>query len=325
MSAVFVADESDNPSSSVLIYQRLSSVLPSTEIFDAVDSLRSPDTTELMNYDLVIWYCGSDKDGLYFWNGEKEINSNVVSYLENGGNLWLMGSGFLNDKYQSAPLVFDPGIFAWDYLGIRTWFMETYTDDGGTGVPQLDKTPDNPIYTLTLEMVNWKNPPEPFVDGCKLTQDTYSVYDLGPATYPFSGNYAGFYTKKDGYNNTIFTFDPADMNTFQSMDILFDGIISFYQDLLSGIEEKNDNSRFQLTIYPNPASVSLKATTNLEGETTYKLIDLMGNTVKELKSGHPGSHGSEVAISVGSLPPGMYFLMADNGSVRLSKKIIVNR
>ncbi|NOX85192.1 MAG: T9SS type A sorting domain-containing protein [Chlorobi bacterium] len=324
ISAVFVADDSENADNSQQMYELMKASLPSMSFFNAVDSARSPKLSEITNFDLVVWYSGSDNEGLYFWNGNKATNPALIDYLDSGGSLWVMGSGFLNDRFTTAPVGFDQQSFVWKYLGIKTWFMETFTDDGGTGVPQLDKTDDTPVNTLTLDTINWKNPPEPFVDGCKLTPDASSVYELGPLTYPFTGNFAGFYLKGDGFNNITFTFDPATMNTPEKIETLFSGTIDFYQDLLSGIDEQKINSRFTLNVYPNPASVWFKAGTNLKGKVTYKLLDLTGSTLIEVTSGQPGNN-NEIEIPVGSLSPGMYFLMADNGSVRLSKKVMVSR
>ena len=325
ITSVFVDDNSKNSSHSVKMYDLLKETLPSMEYFNAVDSARSPKFSEMSVYDLVVWYSGPDNEELYFWNGNETTNQELMDYLDDGGNLWLMGNGFMNDRFHTTPLGFDQNTFVWKYLGIKTWFGESFTDDGGKGVPQLDKRDDSPVYTLTLETVNWKNPPEPYVDGCKLTSDASPIYEMGPLGYVLSKNFAGFYLKSEKFNNITFTFDPFTMDTVPNIRILFSGITGFYQDILSGIGEHNLKNNFSLDIYPNPASVSFKAITNLEGEVTYKLLDLTGNTVKEIKSGHPGSKGDEVVISVGSLPPGMYFLMADNGSSRLSKKVIVSR
>ncbi len=324
ITAVFVADDSENANNSSQMYELMKASLPSMSFFDAVDSARSPKLSEISNFDLVIWYSGSDDEGLYFWDGNEVTNQALMDYLDNGGNLWLMGSGFLNDRFNAAPIAFDQQTFVWRYLGIKTWFIESFTDDGGIGVPQLDKTDDSPLNTLIPDTINWKNPPESFVDGCKLIPDASTIYEFGPSTYPFTGNFAGFYLKGEGYDNITFTFDPATMNLPENINALFSGIIGFYQDLLSDIDEQKTNNRLTLNVYPNPASVWFKASTNLKGKVTYKLLDLTGSTLIKLSSGYLGDN-NEIEIPVSSLSPGMYFLMAENGTVRLSKKVLISK
>jgi len=325
ITSLFVADDSDNTDNSLIMYQLIKATMPSMTFFNEVDSTRSPSATEMEPYDLVVWYCGSDDDGLYFWNGNKIANPDLINYLNQKGNLWLMGSGFLNDRYGSAPIGFDPALFVWKYLGIKTWFVETYKDDGGTGVPELDKSEGAPVNMLTLDTVNWKNPPEPYVDGCTLTTDASPLYEFGPSAYLFSGKIAGMYLHGDGFSNITFTFDPATMNTPENKETLLSDITGFYQDLLSDIDEQTVNHQFELTIYPNPAQVSFTVNSNLPGKVEYKLLDLTGTVLLNITSAQLNNSNKEIKIPVSSLSPGMYFLMADNGSVRLSRKVLVSR
>jgi len=324
ITAMFVADDSETPDNSGMIYQLMKGSLPSMDFFNAVDSVRSPSASEMNPYDLVVWYCGSDNEGLYFWDGKDVTNQNLVEYLNNKGNLWLMGSGFLNDRYHTTPQPFGTPMFVWDYLGIKIWFIETYTDDSGTGVPQLDKKAGNPITTLSMDTIKWKNPPEPYVDGCQLTPDCSGVFQLGPSTYVFSGSMAAFYLVADNYKNLTFTFDPATMNTKENMDILFSDVIQFYQELLSGINDHNSPENTKLVIYPNPASSFFRVQTQQKGEIEFRLMDLTGKTIKS-KRLVAKKAGGEMEFSVKNLPPGLYFLIADNGKSRLSTKVMISK
>ncbi|HDO27928.1 MAG TPA: T9SS type A sorting domain-containing protein [Bacteroidetes bacterium] len=74
-----------------------------------------------------------------------------------------------------------------------------------------------------------------------------------------------------------------------------------------------------------PASVSFRVSSTLPGKVEYKLLDLTGTTLLNIISGHLNKSNHAIEIPVTSLSPGMYFLMAGNGSVRLSKKVLISR
>lgn len=69
------------------------------DFFDVVGSIVSLFIEEFCNYDLVIWYIFVDLDNFYLWNELDEDNGNLEFYLEEGGNLWLIGFDFLYDCY----------------------------------------------------------------------------------------------------------------------------------------------------------------------------------------------------------------------------------
>ena len=178
LEALFVNDNKVDEEASELVYGILEQYLGTLDQFNAVTEERSPTAQEMSDYSLVIWYCGMDPDELYFWNGNYQDNPNLESYLDGGGSLWVMGQQFFNARYIKPPRQYSDGNFVFDYLGIESWAVETYTDDNGVGVPVLLKD-NNSIINPSLDSLNWEDPPEAFVDGCNLVEGVDRTYLFG--------------------------------------------------------------------------------------------------------------------------------------------------
>jgi hypothetical protein len=275
------------------------------------------------SYQLVIWYCGSDAMDLYFWDGNDVTNPAVVNYLDSGGKLWLMGSGFLNDKYINTPLVFSSPFFVYDYLGIWQWFLETYSDDGGNGLPQLDISDENQVFTMSLETLNWSEPPEPWVDGCQATDDATLVYGFGPDSYVFSGYAGALYCTANDMNNLTFTFDPARLDSVGKITTLCSDVVAFYDEILDVGEGLTDHQT--LAVYPNPATTTTTLSVHLQGEVSIKIMDLTGNMLRQLSLNNHDPNGFTAELSVSDLPGGIYFLRVENQQTVISRSLVVAR
>ena len=317
VNALFVNDNSINEQNTETIYQILKQYLGTLPYFDAVDSLRSPDFSEMAEYNLVIWYCGADEDDLYFWNNNHQDNPYLSEYLDGGGSLWVIGSGFLNARYIKPPREFKSGTFLYDYIGIDRWAVESYTSDGGFGAPELVIAPGTPVNTLTLDIIKWENPPEAFIDGCDLVEGCFAAYIFGPNTYMLYGEKPAFYYSENKFENMTFTFDPAVMDSKGDMSYLLSDVLIFYEDVLSGIDEEIALEK-SLKIYPNPATTKLNIEIELSGQVRYKLIDILGNVVRQ-----NSFTGSNAEITVDDLPGGIYFLRIENSSVVISRSVVI--
>lgn len=160
------------------------------DVFDAVIQGRSSEYQELKDYDLVLWYTSTDGVGLYFWNGTDESNPHIIEYLNNGGKLVVMGNDFLYDRFVT-PTTFTPGDFVYDYLGTLVYYAQSYGDDGGQGVPQLDLV--EPQSITTLNPVQWIYPTLWWVDACLPLPGAQPVYQMGPTSYALSDYYSSIY------------------------------------------------------------------------------------------------------------------------------------
>jgi len=322
ITAIFVNDNSVSEENTEIIFQIIEQYLGTLAYFDAVQNDRSPNYSELEPYNLVVWYCGIDEDDLYFWNDSFEDNPYLIEYLDNGGSLWMMGRGFLNARYIKPPRNYSDGTFLNDYLGINKWAVESFTSDNGLGVPSLIISPDNNINTLSLNILEWKNPPEPMVDGCKLVDGCSMAYIFAPGGYELYGESCAFYFPDKGFKNITFTFDPASLDSKGNASTLLSDVLSFYEDVLSSVDdiETIENS---LKIFPNPSSGILNIEFEYSGETTIKLTDIVGNAVRErIMSGtQPGKVNAR--FQVGDLPSGIYFVRIENSTHSFSKKVMI--
>ncbi len=106
---------------------------------------------------LVIWFTGDEYKDLAFWNISDTDNEELKSYLNDANaQLFIVGKSWMYDKYGNAPDTLKAGDFAYDYLGISMYKVQSWSDDGNKGVPQLDKV-DNTLGVSTLEKIGWKN------------------------------------------------------------------------------------------------------------------------------------------------------------------------
>jgi hypothetical protein len=323
ITAIFVNDNSILEENTETIYTLLKQNLGTLPYFDAVDSARSPNYNELKDYNLVIWYCGEDEDDLYFWNDANQDNPHLKEYLDMGGNFWIMGSGFLNARFIKPPREFKDGTFLNDYLGIAKWEVETYTDDGGFGVPELVIEIGTPVNTLTLDIITWENPPQPFVDGCELVEGSYGAYIFGPNTYQFHGSPSAFYYQHE-FENMTFTFDPATMDAKGDMNNMLSDILRFYEELLSATGELIKAEQ-TLVIYPNPASVEMNVSIVADGQVNIELIDIIGNVVYQSTVNGSKNETLKETVNVSGLSGGMYFLRLETSSGIISRSVVVAR
>lgn len=96
-----------------------------------------PDLSTLEQYDLVIWFTGHTY-GSYGITSSDE--NNLADYLDNGGNLFLTSPGLFS-SYGWPIAEFEPGDFAYDYLGLWSmaqnywfiWWGEEANIDGIAG------------------------------------------------------------------------------------------------------------------------------------------------------------------------------------------------
>jgi len=96
-----------------------------------------PDLSTMQQYDLIIWFTGHTDSyyGMTFMDEQ-----NLADYLDGGGNLYLASKGLFNN-YGWPIAIFNPGDFAYDYLGLRNmeqefwyiWLGDEGIIEGATG------------------------------------------------------------------------------------------------------------------------------------------------------------------------------------------------
>ena len=295
------------------------------DVFSTRDSLRSPTFAEMRLYQFVIWYCSTDGVGNYLWNGNDTDNNELITILQSGGRLWLMGTDFLYDRYGGAPLSFVQGDFVFDILGISEYNAQSYGDDGGLGVPELDPIA-LPGNNLPLDTLRWTFPTAWWVDGCTPAQKAVSVYNMGPATYPLQGlssavwNYHNYF---EGEKELTFLFDPALIDTYQNRVSLFKW--AYYTLFLPpppGIGEL-PLTKETMIIGKSLATdkIECKVPASVSSNFSILISDLNG---KQMYSRSSESHDF-FSIDISSFSPGMYVLTISDSRMRYYQKFVVGR
>lgn len=231
--SILVVDDDNysNPDHSVRITDAISSAGYSYTVFNAQDSMASPNADVMKGYDLVIWYTANDGKDSYFWNAVDEDNLELKSYLDNGGMLWAMGSDILYDRFGGAPDTFMAGDFVYDYFGIEQYLSQSKINDGGSGVPMLLKANNQTI--TSQDTIKWYVSGLWYADGNKMVSSAIPLYQFGDATYPLAGEVtAAWYN--NGTSQTVFTwFDPYYMDTNENRTTLFKDILDHFDSFVT--------------------------------------------------------------------------------------------
>ena len=201
--------------------------------FDAVALQASPTQAMLEAFDLVIWYTGNDSNNLWFWNGNDTENEALKAYLENGGMLWVQGLDWLFDKYGTGPALFSPGDYLYDYFGIYTYYGQSYVNDGGQGVPQLDAQSGNDIFSLNT--LYWQYSTMWYVDALIGTNDAQYLYEMGPASYVLSGFYPAIFNENGDTKVISFAFETARLDSQSHLNQLIADGLDYFDDFGTGI------------------------------------------------------------------------------------------
>ena len=198
-----------------------------TYTFHNANTQGAPSLSTMQAYSLVIWYTGKDGGGLYFWNGNNTPNQDIMDYIDGGGMFWLQGRDFIYDVYGAAPDTFSPGDFLYDYLGIETYAAQSYLDDGGAGVSQMDVVPGNNIFTFTP--IEWTVSGLYYADALVPIAGADSVYRMGPTGYVFDNYFSAIYYEKGDGKVLSFAFDTYYVDTQTHLDTLFNQGLQYFE------------------------------------------------------------------------------------------------
>ncbi|NVO18982.1 MAG: T9SS type A sorting domain-containing protein [Bacteroidetes bacterium] len=315
---LFVNDNSVFPANTDTMLYAMSHTGYGYDYFDARDSLRSPSLTELTKYNLVIWYCSTDGVGNYFWSGNDSDNSDLTAYLETGGMLWVMGTDFLYDRYGSAPYHFAAGDFMYDYLGTKDYNVQSYGDDGGIGVPELDLVLNG--FT-TIPVIHWSFTTAWWVDGCTPVNDASSVYEMGPDSYSLYGYSSAIWYPSSGHLSLTFFFDPAIMDTYNHREILLEEIISHFK-LFAGLPQlAPSETGFQVS--PNPAGnyLSILKPAGMSKDLTLQVFNLKGNLILDKRI---ESSDKLVETDISTVPDGLYMIRITDNFTQSASKLLIH-
>jgi len=139
------------------------------DVFNFVD-LNGPDATLMGKYDAVVWNTGKE------WENTLTVSDqeNISVYLDNGGNLWLIGQDILHDIYKSND-------FVKNYLHV-----DSAEEDTGIPNPLIGISP---VFPVSVYFTNTSD--EDFADSLTPDNDSFGVF-YGKNNYSGIG-YAGVY------------------------------------------------------------------------------------------------------------------------------------
>jgi hypothetical protein len=313
---LFVNDNAVNTSNTSMIIEAINETGYGLTIFDAVENMASPTFDELMAYDLVIWYTSTDGVGLYLWNGIDEDNQELISYLEFGGNLWVMGNDFLYDRY-ATPWDFSSGEFVYDYLGTSQYYAQSYGDDGNVGVAQLDLEAGQEI--TSLNPILWSFATAWWIDACLARAEAIPVYRMGPGDYMFDDYLSGIYYPTETYHTLSFFFDPALMDTDANRTALFTDVLSYFEALMTTDTEEIENpsgNPIHVACYPNPAKNFIHIST----ENSLGQIEVFNQAGQRIYL--DSSRSASCQLNISEWDNGMYLVKISNDSGSVTNKII---
>ncbi|WP_055442210.1 T9SS type A sorting domain-containing protein [Lacinutrix himadriensis] len=279
-----------------------------------------PTSTELDNYDLVIWFTGDDSLNLNFWSNGTSGNTELTSYLNNGGKLWIIGSDLIYGMYFGAPANFSTGEFMYDYAWLASYDTQTFVDDGGLGVPQIDKNSNISIsYPSPL---TWVFSTLYYIDGVTPRTEGISVYEFGPATYPNAGETTMTFYENDTFSVMSTLFNPINIDASVTNGLAPSNDLDFFIQasldhiFTSSLSINEDNyNEIKLNTYPNPSKDYFHITFNTDTllNKEFEIYSILGKVVLKGKL-----TDFTTEVSTKHLAKGTYFLKVGN----LSKKII---
>jgi len=205
-----------------------------------------PSYAQLDANERVIWYTGTDGTELAFWFAEADIRN----YAETGKKLWIIGQDLLYAVYPT-PTFFGPGDLAYDIMGLETYGVQAYGDDGNEGCPQMDVDPSVAAYfapTLTwIFQTLW------WADGILPLPEIQPIYNMGPANYVLSDYTSMVHNRDPGVLNVMSTlFEPTYISTPAARAAFVQQTLA-YMDLNVGVNELSMQAP-ELRLSTNPAN-----------------------------------------------------------------------
>ncbi len=296
------------------------------DIYNTVLTNDYPDEITLSYYDVVIWYTGNDGVDLYLWDisdtNNYKFNEPLINYLNAGGDVWLQGLDFLYDIRGAAPDYFWEGQFIYDYMGISMYYAQSYADDGGMGVPQLDVVAGNPICSFSP--VQWVYTTMWYVDALELAPNAQGIYTLGPAGYVFDDYYAGVYNIYGNAKIFSLSVETSRIDTQENTDELFFQVLEYFR-LYTEVPEVNGGEMDVFQVYPNPAVdyVSFGYSLNNSSIIDLTIYDIPGKIVFQRDFGTQPSGTSNLSIELNNLHPGIYTYKIKTDQQTETGKLIV--
>lgn len=295
-----------------------------------------PELTVLESYELVIWNTGKNYPASRFWDksNPEDIKAfaDMISYLDNGGMLWLSGLNVLYDGSGSAPQTFTAGDFIYDYLGVESYAIQ---DD----LYEMEVTADNGICTVDNVTWTWSYDNILYVDHAVPTSAATSVYtssthiDTSVMVYNEKGDakvltdlirWDAFITDDPGVRDDVITEILDYFNQFSTATIVDVTSIEITSESDFAITENNGTLQLGVTVMPENATNktvawsikdgSVPAFINQNGVLTASGVNTGNGTVTVVATANDGTgitDEAEITISNQLLGDGFKILLVN--------------
>lgn len=323
---LFVDDSADTFENAEELAATLDSLGYEYTYYDAIGQNVSPLASEMSEYDLVIWYTSSWGLDLQLWGGGDSTNHELVEYLaQPDANVWLIGLDYFFDKYGLAPVTFQTGDFAYDYLGISGYLIQSFADDGSLGVPLVTPAPGQPISGL--EDITWEFSTLWYADGFELRPEATPVYLFGDSDYILNGFPTGaWFHPAGGARVLTYGFDLALAADFELMRTHVATVLNWWEDELSSTESPAIDP-LSVKISPNLFTDRLEIRIKTQ-ETTpvsvliYDTNGQLAGQVAEQEMVWPGEEKVLYWKAQATLPDGIYYCNVQTGQQLHTVKLV---
>ncbi|PQJ12209.1 hypothetical protein CJD36_000160 [Flavipsychrobacter stenotrophus] len=274
--------------------------------WSAPDSGSGPTAAYLAGFDMVVWYCSTDGAGLQIWEGGTSPtgNSDLINFAATGKPVWVIGSDVLYQVHGGLDTMV-AGNFAYDIMGLASYNVQSYANDGGTGCPSVDRIVTAPsVFPSTLR---WIFPTAWYIDGCMPLASTMPIYEMSGPSYIFNGRQCMFHHKEPGFSVMSTLFDPSLIDSFAHRTDFIERSVTYLLGASVGVSNVNPSTTTSL--YPNPASTGFTLAISSAKSTgaTLELFNVLGRRVQHtnvtLEIGM-----NKIQTSVGDLVTGVYSL-----------------
>ncbi len=330
LSILFVDDTDDAFGNAAYFASALDSLGYAYTYYNAPDSAAAPLDTYLAGFDLVIWHTSTDDGGLWFWNGLDEDNTRLKTYLDNGGNLWVVGNDFLFDRHGAPAITFQAGDFVYDYLGLSSYDVQAYGSDGGLGVPQA--SPDTAQPITGLDTITWQFATLWWADGVSLRDSATAIYRMGDASYVLADSVMGAWYDNGSSKVLSFFFDLSLANNFAQIKGTTGAVVSFFESVITDSSTAISNPLLaanSLKVFPNPVQDQMNFQFELTqaSQCSAELTDFQGRHLATLFGSKqlPAGVHSFVWNGTSNLPTGTYFLAVKAGNHSFRRPVLVLR
>lgn len=325
ISILFVDDSDDTFGNTELFFNSFEAAEYPADYYNAVDSSQSPSYETMKAYDVVVWHSSTQSANLAFWQKTNEDNQEIIQFLENGGKMWLVGNDFLFGRYGGAQIEFTEGDFPYDYLGVDTYVMQTYVDDGNLGVPSV--YPDINATIANLSELTWAFSTLWYSDGITINENASPIYRMGDENYPYYQTITGSLFGNDTFQVLSYFFDLA---LVTNTGMIEENIKAVMDDFSNRILDNNDQKVYNedIHLYPNPATDYIYLDFQSKSNTIERveLLTLSGEVIQEwIDFSKIKNDNHEIQLPIpANVPMGQYYIMIETEGFHTFKSIIVH-